>query len=372
MRDSFRGCLLGGAVGDALGAPVEFMGRTEILGRFGEGGITEYAPAYGRLGAITDDTQMTLFTAEGLLRAWVRGNTRGICSPPGVIAFAYQRWLSTQGVRHGMQRMVDDGWLLTHPGLHAQRAPGHTCLAALQAMKDSATPASNDSKGCGGVMRVAPVGLFHARTAVMISAGWSPGDAYDAAEAFDLACQAAAITHGHPTGQLAAGAFASIVMALALGTYLPSAVAEAMVILKGRSGHEETSAALQRAVVLAAQRPNDPTALASLGQGWVAEEALAIAVYCALGARDFRSAVQLAVNHDGDSDSTGSMVGQLLGAAGGTRGIPSSWLDALELKDLIETVADDLVEFADFAMATDADRDVMSAPPGYFAKYPGG
>ncbi|RZI74757.1 MAG: ADP-ribosylglycohydrolase family protein [Pseudomonas sp.] len=91
MRDSFRGCLLGGAVGDALGAPVEFMERTEILRHFGESGITEYALAYGRLGAITDDTQMTLFTAEGLLRARVRGNTRGICSPPGVIAFAYQR-----------------------------------------------------------------------------------------------------------------------------------------------------------------------------------------------------------------------------------------------------------------------------------------
>ena len=71
-RDRVRGCLLGGAVGDALGAPVEFMERSEIVARFGEQGIRDYAPAYGRLGAITDDTQMSLFTAEGMLRGWVR------------------------------------------------------------------------------------------------------------------------------------------------------------------------------------------------------------------------------------------------------------------------------------------------------------
>ena len=76
-RDRFLGCLLGGAVGDALGAPVEFMSRAAILGKFGPDGITDYAPIYGGLGRITDDTQMTLFTAEGLLRAWVRGSLRG-------------------------------------------------------------------------------------------------------------------------------------------------------------------------------------------------------------------------------------------------------------------------------------------------------
>ena len=64
-----RGCLLGGAVGDALGAPVEFMRHSQIVARFGPGGVRDFAPAYGRTGAITDDTQMSLFTAEGLLRA---------------------------------------------------------------------------------------------------------------------------------------------------------------------------------------------------------------------------------------------------------------------------------------------------------------
>src|SRR5215469_1142760 len=93
----FRGCLLGGAVGDALGAPVEFMSYANIVREFGPEGIRDFAPAYGRLGAITDDTQMTLFTAEGLLRAYVRGCLKGICHPPSVVHHAYLRWLITQG-----------------------------------------------------------------------------------------------------------------------------------------------------------------------------------------------------------------------------------------------------------------------------------
>ena len=87
-----RGCLLGGAVGDALGAPVEFKTYAQIIAQFGVGGIRDFAPAYHWIGAITDDTQMTLFTAEGLLRACVRYNQRGICHTPTVVHHAYLRW----------------------------------------------------------------------------------------------------------------------------------------------------------------------------------------------------------------------------------------------------------------------------------------
>ncbi|MGL4418322.1 MAG: ADP-ribosylglycohydrolase family protein, partial [Plesiomonas shigelloides] len=97
-RLKFLGCLLGGAIGDALGAPVEFMKRSTILSQFGPDGITTYAPAFGGLGRITDDTQMTLFTAEGLLRGWVRSCLRGISADlPAITAHAYLRWLQTQG-----------------------------------------------------------------------------------------------------------------------------------------------------------------------------------------------------------------------------------------------------------------------------------
>lgn len=345
LRDRFRGCLLGGAVGDALGAPVEFMRRREILVRFGSQGIQEYIPAYGRLGAVTDDTQMTLFTAEGLLRAQVRQVMRGICHPPDVISFAYQRWLHTQGVTHPLQAHCMDGWLVQQRELHSRRAPGHTCMSALQAMTASTTLARNDSKGCGGVMRVAPIGMIAAAWTLPLPSHDKEQAAAATADAFDLACRAAAITHGHPSGQLASGAFASIVMSLLLDVPLRTAIEAALLLLERRESHHETSLAVRHALRLGIGRPRNPGALAELGEGWIAEEALAISLYCALGAQegDFRNAVALAVNHDGDSDSTGSMVGQLLGVIHGARAIPASWLDPLELRDVIERMADDLV-----------------------------
>jgi len=79
-------------VGDAFGEPVEFMSGREILARFGPEGVA----GYGGVGRITDDTQMTLFTAKGLIRAHNRFSDRGISNAPGVVHRAYQRWLFTQ------------------------------------------------------------------------------------------------------------------------------------------------------------------------------------------------------------------------------------------------------------------------------------
>src|SRR5262245_33898314 len=131
--EHFSGCLLGGAVGDALGAPVEFHSIQVIRKKYGSLGITDYDFAYGRRGAITDDTQMTLFTAEGVLRAITRQRHKGICHPASVIHQAYIRWLRTQGglSRTSFPQDEMDGWLIGVEGLHCRRAPGNTCLSAL-------------------------------------------------------------------------------------------------------------------------------------------------------------------------------------------------------------------------------------------------
>ena len=147
IQNLYRGCLVGGAVGDALGAPVEFLSGTQILEVFGPSGIQEYAHSFGKLGAITDDTQMTLFTAEGLIRGWVRGSLRGVCHIPSVIALAYHRWLHTSGQSHPLHQGCLDGWLSGHPGLFARRAPGPTCLSGLQDMTRSGDVATSDSNG---------------------------------------------------------------------------------------------------------------------------------------------------------------------------------------------------------------------------------
>jgi ADP-ribosylglycohydrolase len=322
-QDAYRGCLLGGAVGDALGAPVEFMKLGEIRHRFGAAGVTELEPVYGRRGAITDDTQMTLFTAEALVRALHRFEDSGLVSIAGVARGAYLRWLGTQG--EPVPGLDDDGWLFGIRELHARRAPGNTCLAALRD-GGRGTPAdpANDSKGCGGVMRVAPVGLARF------------------ADPFAVGSELAAITHGHPTGHLAAGYLAQVVADLVNGAGLRDAARGALHRLAREPGHEETAAAVEAALGLPAKADPSPEAVESLGGGWVAEEALAIGLYCALVARDFEQGVLLAVNHGGDSDSTGSIAGNLMGLLVGEGGIPRRWLHALELREVIEKVADDL------------------------------
>ncbi len=324
------GCLLGGAVGDALGAAVEFHSQEQIDQAFGEGGIRDFAPAYGRRGAITDDTQMTLFTAEGLIRAALQSVDGAPCDPAVSVHSAYLRWLATQDEQPPRPDQDDasDGWLIGIPALHASRAPGFSCLSALQSgrMGSMAAPI-NDSKGCGGLMRAAPAGLM--------SGG-------DLDLAFRLGCETAAITHGHPTGYLSAGAIAVIIDRLAAGETLADAIAACRERLLREDGAEEAVSAIDAALERADAPPLAVEA-AGLGEGWVAEEALAIALYCALIEPGFEGAVIRAVNHSGDSDSTGAITGNLLGAALGVDSIPARWLDQLELRAEILRLAEDMV-----------------------------
>jgi ADP-ribosylglycohydrolase len=328
VRSRIRGCLLGGAVGDALGAPVEFMSLDRIRGRFGPDGPSAFEDGSFPAGSITDDTQMTLFTAEGLIRSVNRANARGIGPSIDVMRFAYYRWLRTQGARPDIDIPDEDrlsSWLTEVPELNSCRAPGLTCTYALAGGK-LGTPDEpiNDSKGCGGAMRIAPIGL-----------AWP-------ADPFEYGCEAAALTHGHPTGWLAAGFLAQLIREIMWGADLKPAIEAALLRLKEDDNHHETSQAVERAVSLADGSPGRPETVEDLGAGWIAEEAVAISVYCALACPDFETAVRLAVNHSGDSDSTGSITGQIVGTLMGESAIPSRWLERLELRSVIETVAEDL------------------------------
>lgn len=356
--DRLTGCLLAGAVGDALGAPVEFSRLREIRRRFGPSGIRDFAPAYGRYGAITDDTQMTLFTAEGLIRAKNRMHERGTTMPLTLLHRAYLRWLVTQGEEPatsgfafppGSRIDLNPGWLSGVPSLHSRRGPGNTCLTALRQDRAGTieTPI-NDSKGCGGVMRVAPVGLAYAD---------------DPSFAFELAAGAAAITHGHPSGYLSAGALALMISIIVQGGALPAAIDKAQAELTRHPNHAETSDALAQAVGLAATGAPSAETLERLGGGWVGEEALAIAVYAALSADTLEDALILAVNHSGDSDSTGAVAGNLLGALHGPTAIPPRWLDRLELRVEIEAIARDLQDHFHDASFEPAEEDFARYPP---------
>ena len=317
-HDAIRGCLLGGAAGDALGAPVEFLSLPEIRRKYGPDGVTGYVEFADGTGAITDDTQMTLFTAEGILRGLVRNNEKGICCAEGVVHCAYIRWLKTQGiVVEADPSVLDSGWLIKEKQLYKRRAPGTTCINTLRNNKYS-NKTRNKSKGCGTVMRMAPAGLFSCPEL-----------------AYEFGCKFSAITHGHPTGITAGGAFAMLIDELQMGKSLEDALDIVLEHLDGEPDAAETAAALRKA--------RTAKSIAELGEGWVAEEALAIGVYCARKHPwDFRSGVQEAVNITGDSDSTGAITGNILGVINGENAIPSEWLANLREREIVSRVADDL------------------------------
>lgn len=340
-RRRWRGCMVGGAAGDALGAPVEFMSLAEIRAQLGAGGVHGYQLAFGRYGAITDDTQMALFTAEGLLRAYACSAMTGSADVPAVIGHAYLRWLHTQRGTAGIAPVLD-GWLIGEKALFASRVPGATVMRSLSERTTHGERPRNTSKGCGGAMRVAPVGLWCAR----LHEGMSPDRV--AKHAFELGADTAALTHGHPSGQLAAGYVAALVALLALAKPLPEALDRASAILVRRPGHVETMAAIEHARKLAAAGAPSAEYVARLGEGWTAEEAVAIAVYATLAAADFDAGVRLAVNHDGDSDSTGAIAGNLLGTLHGIEAIPTRLTNGLELVEAIARIADDLATFPDW------------------------
>lgn len=323
--DRVRATLLGGALGDAFGGLVEFDSIERIRLQYGRAGIVE--PPTGQPLLITDDTQMTLFTAEALIRAR-RDTTKDSAE---VAHRAYLRWLHTQGGQ--VPADVVDGWLITVPELHSLRAPGNTCLSALQSTsslrpeRGSRTHSLNNSKGCGAVMRAAPAGLVE----------------MDPASAFELAVDMGALTHSHPSGYLSAGAFAVIINRLMANVTLPVAVQSALDLLITYPRHEETHDALSRGMQLAIhERPTPERITEQLGGGWVGEEALAIGVCAAAHAHDFKDGIRLAVNHSGDSDSTGSITGNILGAMWGSQALPLDWLSDLELREVITAISDDL------------------------------
>ena len=101
-----------------------------------------------------------------------------------------------------------------------------------------------------------------------------------------------------------------------------------------------------------------------LGEGWVAEEALAISLYCALRFKeDFSAGVLAAINHSGDSDSTGAITGNILGVIHGIKGIPEKWITNLKYVHILREISGDFYECMNGQMDYPDDR--------WWGKYPG-
>lgn len=333
QKDRVRGSLIGGAIGDALGCPVEFIFTYEDIKRqYGENGITKFDATES---LISDDTQMTLFTALGLLNAKEQN-----IAPIDAIRNAYIEWLYTQkGFRH---KQYSNCWIGDLPELNVCRAPGNTCITALEHIVQGKDP-MNSSKGCGGVMRIAPVPLY----------GLSQNRIEDVSALNELAADAAELTHKHPLGYIPAYVMSHIIYCLGTDENptleaFRKYVCEAMRMAENKYADKSLSVQTIRTLVdlaleLSCKDLPENECVYQIGEGWVAEETLAIAIYCCAKHFDnFEKAIIASVNHGGDSDSTGAVTGNIMGAAIGYEAIPQHLKADLQLHDVILHVADDL------------------------------
>lgn len=322
-----------GFIGDAAGAPFEFRKRREITPLFPNKKITEYFSAFSHKGGlVTDDSQMTAFTLEGLISALRKDPNPTVIDIELNLRKSYSNWLLTQGLENGLAD-EKSSLLLSLPIMHQRRSPGQTCISALAEMYSlMPSSAQNHSRGSGAVMRVAPIGMLGALKK------------WEEAKTFDIAECSAFITHNHPTAASASGLFAVLVQKLLNNTPFEIAVSEVIAQFGGYSYHKDAITPLKKAVKHIKDRTEDDIAIADIGEGWVSDEALGIAVYCVMKAVNFENLMYLSIAHDGDSDSTASIAGNLWGACYSLKGVSDYFIDENELSSEITPLIMGLAE----------------------------
>ena len=325
---NYKACLKGGAIGDALGWPIEFRLLPEIKKEYGNEGVKDlFINSKTNAAEITDDTQMTIFTADGLIKSARKVLNLNRMPDMKTVFDSYKLWMTTQSYVPRVQK--GKGWIPEIESLYVRRAPGTTCTSSLRGnISGSIDKPLNNSSGCGGVMRVAPAGLMYKDNPEL---------------AFKVGAECAALTHGNPRAYLSAGVHSEMIAHIISGSDVQSAVDKTMKTLEKYEGHEPVTKLMKQAQELAKSDIHPEDAIKQLGEGWVGDEAIAISTYCALKEpNNFEKALKMAVNHSGDSDSTGAIVGNILGAHLGVENIPEKWRNATELSGELEQLATDL------------------------------
>jgi ADP-ribosylglycohydrolase len=312
--------MFGLAYGDALGKPTEFMDYPAIVSRYGPDGPRQLT---GEPALVTDDTQMALAVGEALLE--VPDPTAARIEP--VLRRRFVAWAYSP---------------------ENDRAPGMTCLRACGGLADGKPwieATQTGSKGCGANMRVTPVGLV---------AGLTDDQRAGVAQL------QAAMTHGHPTG-LAASELTAYAVHWLRGGLAP---ADLLAALRNRcdeqrkiyrgdwlgelwrrplvdspeefiaQGWTECAAALDKVAAGLEGGHFDGDPCLVTGAGWIAEEALASALYCYLISPDQPVTVLgRAAASSGDSDSIACLAGAFAGATLGLGAWPAGWQTQIEYSD---------------------------------------
>lgn len=339
--EKFRGALYGSACGDALGYPLQNFSVGRIQHRFGPFGLRTLVrdAKNGRKAPISENTQMILATIDGILWA----DAKKLDLVDGIYR-GYMRWYYSQtgeeprrGQRTWMRRQPHERefCLVREKFMHARRNPEEGLLGAFSKdAKGSTKVKVNDCRGSAALARAIPIGLIFAG---------------DSKAAFDEAVKAAALSHSDPVGYYAAGGLAALISCLAYGLTLPKALERAEALLGKVHKTDPILSLLGAAEEQANNHPAGKTgtwdhidSIASLGSGENAEEALAIAVYCALAVDDPLDALIISANHSGKSNTTAAITGALEGVRFGKGFIPAYWADILEGSTALAFMTDKL------------------------------
>ena len=348
----FEGAFLGFAAGDAFGYPCREKTYDELNRRFEKTGCLELAVSRMTNRAMfTDATQLTLFTAEGLVWA-----DRILRHDPGknitdYIFYAYQWWLYTQtnmvaGEEYAFifqpQKAGYKSQLLKVKELYEDRTEKPKLKDALMSCREMkyGKPGQNlprlSGEDSGGLKRVLPAGLFFN---------------FDSEYAFQAGVDFAAITHTQPEGYLPAGCYAAAIAEIINGATVRAAVEESMSVLQQQTGAKKIADAVEKSLRLMDDRTvQPPEGVHDIGMGCNATEALAISFFCAMMfENNFKYAIQLAANHDGDSDICAALTGGLLGARHGVKAVPKKWQDKLQCTEVLANMAEDLFSITRFS-----------------------
>ncbi len=305
-QDVFAGVVLGAAIGDAMGHPVEFIDSVaQIRSKYGPEGVTKFELYWERDGKhfapYTDDTQMAEAVALAL------HESRGADLDATMKAMA--------------KRFVD--WSLEPQGGH--RAPGNACLAGCNALRQGARwseAGGETAGGCGSVMRAYPFGLFFAN---------------DLRRAEAWAVAHSKLTHRDPIALGACAAMAIGVSLLVRGESVRHVTSE---MVAAACRHSSKTACFMAAAIDDARADTEPEAVFDRLQAWAAHEAIAAAVYILeRHADDPRAAILEGTNTPGDSDSIATLAGALVGARCGVRGLPPEWVRDVERADELLALA---------------------------------
>ncbi|MDR1754614.1 MAG: ADP-ribosylglycohydrolase family protein [Eubacterium sp.] len=346
--DRFDGAILGFAIGDAFGHPARTLNFEQICDRFETQGCLELAVSKKSGTALfTDATQLMLFTADGILWADYESKGKEI-NYTAYVFYSYQVWLYTQtksiaGKEYAW--IFDDRRnkyhmrLLRAKGLYKNRYLDNVSIEALLSAKEmnygKINSKINNNSDNGGLKRVLAAGLYFN---------------YDPEIAFRAGADFAAITHCGTSGYLAAGCYSAIIAEIINGYSIEESAKRSVKILKNYNGHDEVLEYLDLALRLLYEPSLPPRgALAEIGSGKSAAEALAIAVFCAaLHEESYIHTIQLAVNHDGESEVCASLAGGLAGACRGVGIIPRRWVKKIQYKNLLLDMSEQLYSVSVF------------------------